>query len=78
MVFIPMIWLNQMFCFFQKSKYLPKSELSLFVDVTAYSRRNIVHVPGVALSNVLKNRGRRRRIYLTLTKFTNLVQEKFP
>ena len=31
--FIPMIWLNQKFCFFQKSKYLPKSGFSLFVDV---------------------------------------------
>ena len=34
MVFIPIIWVNLMFRFFQKSKYLPNSKFSLFVDVS--------------------------------------------
>ena len=31
MVFIFLIWLNQIFYIFQNSKYLPNSEFSLFV-----------------------------------------------
>ena len=34
MVFIPIIWVNLMSRFFQKSKYLPNSKFLLFVDVS--------------------------------------------
>ena len=60
MVFIPIISsINQMFCFFLKSNYLPNNEFLLFVDVN-----------GLGLTIVTRNTGRLNRNLHVMLKFT--------